>query len=135
MKDMIKKIFGVTDFDENAVTTRRRHQRQTGQNSAVVVIIGNDTFPVEDWSQGGCLIDTHGSQAGRFAIGDTFDFVLKFKLPYGTVAIEHKGRVIRTSRHGIAAEFAPMTAAVKRQFGRVMDGLYTGSFSESQAVA
>ncbi len=98
-------------------------------------MIAGRTFPVEDWSQGGLLIGANNNDSGQLAIGDTFSFVLKFKLPHDTVSIEHKGRVIRTSRQGIAAEFAPMTQAVKRQFGRVIDSVHTLNFSESQAAA
>ena len=135
MKHLIEKMLGVLGLADDETTqtasTRRRHHRQPGQGS--VVIVGEKSFPLEDWSQGGVLIGANNG--ANLAIGDTFDFTLRFKLLHDTVSINHKGRVVRTSRQGIAAEFAPLTAAVKRELGRVMDGFYSQSFSESQAVA
>lgn len=135
MKQIIEKMLGVLGLNDDqapqTASTRRRRQRQPGQGSLLVV--GETTFPIEDWSQDGVLIGANNSVG--LAIGDTFNFTLKFKLPHDTIAIKHQGRVVRTSRQGIAAEFSPMTAAVKREFGRVMDGFYSQNFVESQSVA
>ena len=135
MKQMIGKMLEVLGLNDEEtvqeISSRRRHHRQPGAGS--VVVVGENAFPVEDWSQTGVLIDARNN-AG-LAIGDTFAFTLKFKLPHDTVTIRHQGRVVRTSRQGIAAEFMPLTTAVRREFGRVIDGFYSQNFSESQAVA
>ncbi len=135
MKEMIGKILGSLGLnDEEAQapspSSRRKHQRLSGEGT--VLMLDDKTFTIGDWSQNGVFINaTHSG----LALGDSFDFILKFKLPHDTIAVLHKARVVRTTRQGIAAEFAPLTDALQRQFRRALDGFYSQNFSNSQAVA
>lgn len=129
INDILSKL-GLTDGFSGQLPTRRRHVRHPG-TQAEVIIMGR-AYSVQDWSLGGFFFETPPD--ARLIVGDQIEFNLRFRLPHQTVNITQKGRIVRTAKRGVAAEFAPLTAETRRQFERVLDGFHTQSFLESQVA-
>lgn len=109
---------------------RRRHVRRGGVRAEVTV--GNSTYGVRDWSQGGVFFDV--APDARLVVGDKVNVTLRFRLPHETVSIEQAARIVRAANHGLAAEFPPLSSENRKQFDRVIDGYNTQSFLESQVA-
>ncbi|MFH1157850.1 MAG: PilZ domain-containing protein [Pseudomonadota bacterium] len=109
---------------------RRKYVRYPGYHAEVIV--GDQSYSVRDWSRGGVAFET--APDARLTTGDHIQVTLKFRLPHDTITIRQLARIVRASRHNIAAEFAPLPTVVHRQFERVLDNLHAQDFLESQVV-
>jgi len=110
---------------------RRKHPRKQGKYS--VLSIGGKEFEIQDWSRGGVCFNGFDIP---FAVGDELRFKMIFELAQNTIAVEHKGRIVRTSKQGdnTAVVFEPFGRDLDRQFDRIIDGIVTEEFVQSQAV-
>lgn len=131
---MINEILSKLGLGDASLTqeaeARRKHVRRNGMRADVVV--GNTTYGVRDWSQGGVFFDV--APDARLVVGDKVNVTLRFRLPHETVNIQQMARVVRAANHGIAAEFTPLSPEARRKFDRVIDGYHTQSFLESQVA-
>lgn len=125
----ILQKLGIGDGSCNRKTEpRRRHIRHPGVEAEVVV--ADRSFSLKDWSMGGlCFVPPPGTS---LVTGDRIQFLLRFRLPHETVNIAHTAKVVRAVRRGVAAEFLPLTADVKRKLERVLDGVHAQGFMASQ---
>jgi hypothetical protein len=131
MINQILSKLGLGDSSlKSEAETRRRHMRRSGVRTDVIV--GNHTFGVRDWSQSGVFFDIVPDVP--LAVGDKVQVTMRFRLPHETVDIQQMARVVRAANRGIAAEFSPLTAEIRRKFDRVIDGFNTQSFLESQVA-
>lgn len=88
LQALLSSLKTSTSNDEQ--TTKRTHLRR-GVDCCVAVIHGR-TFPVENWSLGGVLLQTDERLFGK---EQDIDLTVKFKLRNNIVDISHKGTVVR----------------------------------------
>lgn len=108
--------------------TKRRHPRRDVDRC--VVIIHGQTFPVENWSLGGLLLD---ADERLFGLEQDLDITVKFKLRNTILDINHKASVVRKSNGKVALQFEPLPQTIGRQFQQVVDDYVAGQFAHSQA--
>ena len=101
-------------------------------NLRAEVSVGDEAYSVRDWGFGGVSFET--TPDARLTVGDKIQLVLKFRFLHGTITVQQPAQIVRTARRGIAAVFAPLPVATRRQFDRVLDSLHTESFLKSQAA-
>ena len=131
MINTILSKLGLGDGSLNASSdTRRKYIRHTGVTADVIV--GSRSYSVRDWSMGGILFETLPDS--RMIAGDQVNLTLKFRFPDDVVTVEQTGRVIRTGRRGVAAEFVAVNSDARRKFERIIDGLHTEEFLQSQVA-
>ena len=131
MVSRILSLLGLKQRVPSAVQEhRRKHTRYPGFHTEMIV--GDQSYSVCDWSRGGIAFETTPND--NLNPGDNIQVILKFKLPHDTITIKQLACIVRSSKHNIAAEFAPLPTVVHRQFERVLDNLYTQDFLESQVV-
>ena len=118
-----------TSNDEYAAC-QRQHPRRQGDRC--IVMIHDQTFPIENWSFGGLLII---GDERLFSAGQELDVTLKFKLRNKILDISHRGHVVRTSGGKIAFKFEPLTKTVQRYLQQVIDDYLAREFANSQAPA
>lgn len=111
----------------NTIISRRRFPRR--EVDQCVGVIDGQTFPIDNWSAGGLLIN---ADSRMFGVNDTVDVILKFKLSRGVIDVIHKARVVRKSSQKVAFEFAPLTAHVQNMFQNVVDDYVVSKFADSQ---
>jgi len=109
--------------------TRRRSPRR--ESDRCVIVICGQSFPVENWSQGGVLI---AGDSRLFGVGHEVDVTLKFKLRNTILDIQHSGRVVRKSAYRVALEFKPLGRAIRRAFQQVIDDALAREFANSQVT-
>jgi hypothetical protein len=120
---------GLGDGSLNAdVDTRRRSIRFNGIKADVEV--AGKSYSLRDWSTGGVSFETLPD--ARLLTGDHVNFTLRFRFPHDVITVEQQGRVLRTGRNGVAAEFVGMSPESKRGFDRVIDGIHAQQFLQSQ---
>jgi hypothetical protein len=107
---------------------RRKHARREA-DSCVTVIDGR-TYPIENWSTGGLMIQ---GDERLFGVDDEYNLVLKFKLSEKIIDVPHRGRVVRKNRNKIAFEFKPLTQQIRNNFQFVVDDYVTSQFAQSQS--
>ncbi|MCB9996619.1 MAG: PilZ domain-containing protein [Rhodospirillales bacterium] len=106
----------------------RRHPRRDVDRC--VVMIHGRTFPVENWSLGGMLLD---ADERLFGLQQDIDLTVKFKLRNTILDINHKATVVRKSNGKVALQFEVLTQTIARQFQQVIDDYVAGQFASSQA--
>ena len=111
----------------DSVTTKRRHPRRVSDRC--VVVIYGQTFPIENWSAGGLLLDADDRM---FGTNQHIEFTLKFKLRNTIIDINHVGNVIRKGHGKVAIEFEPLTQTIRRMFQQVIDDHAAREFADSQ---
>lgn len=127
----ILQTLGLGDGSLNEESdTRRRHIRLAGLQAEVEV--GSRAYSVRDWSFGGIFFDTLPDV--RLVEGDQVNMTVRFRFPHETISISQFGRVVRSAKRGIAAEFLPLTAKTRRDFQRVLDTFHAQGFVESQVA-
>lgn len=112
------------DRDNRRVYPRRNVDSCVG-------IINGKAYPVENWSDGGVLINGDDK---LFSLNDNTDLTLKFKLSGKILDIPHKGTIVRKARNKFAVKFAPLSREVSRKFQHVLDDYVTREFADSQMV-
>jgi len=131
MIEQILNILGIGDGAFNkAPEVRRKHVRHAGVQAEVVV--GDRSYGVKDWSTGGVYFET--APDARLVVGDRVQFMLRFRLPNETINIVQAGKIVRSVRRGLAAEFTPLSPESKRKFAKVVDGFNAQRFLESQVA-
>ena len=111
-------------------STRRRFSRRSCDSS--VAMIGDQIYPVENWSMGGLAIQ---GDTRQFGVDETVAVTLKFKLSDGVVDLPHKARIVRKTAERVALEFVPLTSAVRKGMQGVIDDYVSSRFAESQLVS
>ena len=112
------------------VDSRRKYIRHGGLHAEVTV--GNRAYSIRDWCLGGVSFET--APDASLTVGDKIQLTLKFRFLHDTITIQQPALIVRTARRGIAAKFAPLPVAARREFERVLDSLHTQEFLESQAA-
>lgn len=131
MINQILTKLGLGDSSLNAdQDTRRRYIRHVGRHAEVQ--FADRTYSLRDWSMGGVFFET--APDARIVEGDKINCTITFRFPHETVTIPQSLRVVRAAKRGIAAEFLQVSPEIRRKLQRVMDGVNTESFLESQAV-
>ena len=115
------------DTSNDATQTKRRYPRRS-MDSCVVVIHGQ-TFPVENWSLSGLLLQADDR---LFGIHQDIDFVVKFKLRNTILDVGHRGSVVRKADGKVALHFEPLSQTISRKFQQVIDDHVAGEFANSQ---
>ena len=106
----------------------RRHPRRDVDRC--VAVIHGRTFPVENWSLGGVLLQADDRLFGK---EQDIDFTVKFKLRNNLLDVNHRGTVVRKSAGKVAIRFEPLSQTINRQFQQVIDDYVAGEFANSQA--
>lgn len=112
-----------TDLPE----TQRRHPRRASDRC--VIVVENQTFPVENWSFGGALMN---ADERLFSESQMVAATLKFKLRNTILDIPVKGNVVRRNMGRIAIAFEPLDRAIRRTFQQVIDDAIASEFAGSQ---
>jgi len=107
--------------------THRRHPRRSVDRC--VAVIHGRTFPVENWSLGGVLLQADERLFGK---EQDIELIIKFKLRNTILDVKHRGHVIRKSSGKVAIEFEPLSQTISRQFQQVIDDYVAGEFAKSQ---
>lgn len=113
--------------NDKQVSNRRYPRRNVDR---CVVVIHGRTFPVENWSLGGVLLQADERLFGK---GQDIDVMIKFKLRNTILDVAHKGVVVRKSSGKVALQFEPLTQMIRRKFQHVIDDSVAGEFADSQA--
>lgn len=108
--------------------TRRATPRR-GTDRCVATIYGH-TFPVENWSFGGVLLN---ADERLFGAGQDIEIGLKFKLRNTIIDIAHRGHVVRKNTGKVAIRFEPLEKTIRRAFQQVIDDAVASEFANSQA--
>lgn len=109
-------------------TAHRLYERRA--LDTCVTQIGDDMYPVENWSQGGVLLGGEGKYMGFHQV---YDLTLRFKLNDRILNIKHQGRVVRKAGTKTALQFLPLTNEIRRGFQQVIDDMIASGFANSQA--
>lgn len=109
--------------------SRRRHTRRV--KDRCVTMIGDNMFPVIDWSLGGVQIACDDK---RFGLGDQAEVALKFQLRDDIIDVPHKATVVRKNKGRVAFAFEPLTKDIRERFQMVVDDFMTQEFVDSQTV-
>ncbi len=129
---MFEKIMNTFRLREKVANddnpSRRRFTRRSCDTC--VGVVNGKTYPVQDWSLGGVLL-----QAGAedFGVEDEHNVILKFKLRDEMIDVPHSAQVIRKSANSVALEFRPLTKAVRDSFQNVVDDYVASQFADTQA--
>ena len=94
---------------------KRVHPRRRMDNC--VGVVNGKTFPVEDWSVGGVLLQ---GDDRLFGMNDTADITLKFRLKGDIMTVTHTGTIIRKTKDKFAIQFAPLTRDISNRFQQVI---------------
>ena len=108
-------------------SSNRRYPRRSVDRC--VVVIHGRTFPVENWSLGGLLLQADERLFGK---DQDIDLLIKFKLRNNILDVKHRGVVLRKAPGKVAIEFEPLSSMIKRQFQQVVDDHVAGEFAQSQ---
>jgi hypothetical protein len=131
---MIGKILQTLGIGDGSLNQegepRRRHIRHPGLQAEVEV--ADRAYSVRDWSLGGVFFETVPD--ARLAAGDEINMTVRFRFPHETISISHLGRIVRSAKRGIAAEFLPLNGMTRREFQRVLDTFNAQGFVESQVA-
>ena len=109
--------------------SRRRAPRR-GEDRCVAVVCGQ-TFPVENWSFGGLLLNGNDK---LFGSGMDVDVTLKFKLRNTILDVTHRARVVRKGNQKIALQFENVGKSIARTLQQVVDDAIAREFARSQEV-
>jgi hypothetical protein len=108
---MMKQTTGNDDGDN-----KRRFSRRKGDSC--VAVIDGQTYPVEDWCQGGVLV--RGDDR-LMALLQSSNITMKFRLSEKILTVAHKGRVVRKMKDKFALQFEPLTRDMAAMFQQVID--------------
>lgn len=111
----------------DASETQRRYPRRA--NDRCVVVIHGQTFPVENWSFGGLLLN---ADERLFGAGQDIEVTLKFKLRNTILDVTHRGHVVRKNAGKVAIEFETITQTLRRALQQVIDDAVASEFATSQ---
>lgn len=107
---------------------RRIYERRT--TDTCVTQVGDDLYPVENWSEGGVLLGGDGKFLG---LEQLCDLMIRFKLYDRVLNIKHRGRVVRKAGNKTAIQFSPLTNEIRNAFRQVIDDMVASEFANSQS--
>lgn len=125
LQNLISSLKSETSND--ATQTKRRYPRRN-MDRCVVVVHGY-TFPVENWSLSGLLLQADDR---LFGMNQEIDFTVKFKLRNTILDVGHRGTVVRKADGKVALNFEPLSKTISRKFQQVIDDQVAGEFANSQ---
>lgn len=106
---------------------RRKHARR--KTDGAVVMLGNTTYAVENWSEGGLLV---AADDRLFGLNEPVSMLIRFKLPGRVIEIDHAGQIVRKNTNKVGIKFAPLTVTALSKFRQVIEDAVTREFAESQ---
>jgi len=109
-------------------TARRRYTRRDCDRC--VTVINGKTYPVENWSLGGVMLNVDEREFGTL---DEVNMTLKFKLRDSIIDVPHAAKVVRKTKSKIAFEFRPLTQQIRSNFQNVVDDYVASQFAASQS--
>jgi len=127
---MFGRLFSSLKADNSNKPDSARRKYARRDCDRCVTVINGKTYPVENWSLGGVLLN---ADEREFANEDEIDITLKFKMRENIVDIPHAARVIRKGRNKIAFEFKPLTQQIRSNFQNVVDDHVASQFAASQS--
>lgn len=101
--------------NQNDMSSRRLHERR--EQDVCIVSIGDNQYPVKDWSMGGLCIET---DSRTFSIGDEAPFKLKFRASNKVIDVDHFANVVRKTKNQVAFKFAPLSENLQERFESVL---------------
>lgn len=104
--------------NQNDLASRRRHERRF--DDVCIVAIGDQQYPVKDWSMGGICIET---DSRTFSLGDEAPFKLKFRASNKVIDVDHFANVVRKTKNQVAFKFAPLSDNLQEKFDHVLSEL------------
>lgn len=119
---------GVSNDSESQKGNVRRHPRRDVDRC--VAVIHGRTFPVENWSLGGVLLQADERLFGK---EQDIDLTVKFKLRNNLLDVPLKGVVVRKTNGKVGIRFESLNETISRKFQQVIDDHVAGSFADSQA--
>lgn len=108
-------------------SARRRHNRR--ECDKCVTVINGKTYPVENWSLGGIMIQ---ADERLFSSEDEVNMTLKFRLREDIIDVNHIAKVVRKSKNKVAFQFKPLTQQIRTNFQNVVDDYVASQFAASQ---
>lgn len=127
---MFGRLFSSLKADnQNEPHAARRRFTRRDCDQCVTVINGK-TYPVENWSLGGVLLN---ADEREFGAQDEINMTMKFKLQDKIIDVPHAAKVIRKNRNKIAFEFKPLTQQIRSNFQNVVDDYVASQFAASQS--
>jgi len=127
---MFENLFSSGPSVDPAVVSKKNRRHARRADDRCVSIVNGQMYPVENWSNGGMLVN---ADERLFGIGQECVFTLKFKLADRMVEIDHKAKVARKAPHKVGFEFLPLSKDAKQGFQKVVDDYVAQKFVESQA--
>jgi hypothetical protein len=118
-----------THASNDPAESRRRAPRRD-EDRCVAVVCGQ-TFPVENWSFGGLLLNGNDK---LFGAGMDVDITLKFKLRNTILDVTHRAKVVRKGNQKIALQFENVGKSIARTLQQVVDDAIAREFASSQEV-
>lgn len=127
---MFGRLFASLKADNNNEphAARRRYTRRDCDKC--VTVINGKTYPVENWSLGGLMIN---SDEREFGVNDEVGMTMRFRLRDDIIDVPHKGRVVRKGSNKVAFEFRPLTQQIRSNFQNVVDDYVASQFAASQS--
>jgi len=135
---MIHRILNILGLGDGSLLGasewRRKYVRHEVQQAGIQaeVEIGGKSYKIRDWSLGGICFDIPTD--APVPVGQDVEMNIRFRLPHETITIQQVGRIIRAVKRGIATEFKPLAPEMRRGFEKVLDGMHTQRFLESQVA-
>ena len=126
---MFEKLFSSLRADNNNEPHAARRKYTRRDCDKCVGEINGRTYPVENWSLGGILIN---SDERSFGVDETVDVNLKFKLRDEILQVPHRARVVRKARNKVAFQFDALPRTMRGQLQKVVDDYVTSEFANSQ---
>lgn len=108
--------------------SRRTYERR--EMDSCIGIIEGKAYPIENWSQGGVLIN---GDDRHFTINDMKTITIKFKMADRIMDVTHIGRILRKGHDKFVLQFSPLTQEVDYKFKKVIDDYIAQQFANSQA--
>lgn len=115
MYENIFRSFSLAGND-NTQPSRRRFPRRA--NDICVLSVGENTFPVHDWSRCGVLFEADGR---TFTEGDTLETIMKFRTDDEVTDIPLMAKVVRAGRNRVAFEFTNTSQFIDDIFSNIID--------------
>ncbi len=129
---MFKRLFSSLRADNNNDPQNDAVRRQFERRDCdkCVTVINGKTYPVENWSLGGVLVN---ADEREFTAKDNVEVTLKFKLRDRVIDVPQDAFIIRKARNKVAVQFKPLTQKTRGDFQNVLDDYVASQFAASQS--
>ena len=126
IQNFLQKLGLHKNVANDVVPSRRRYARRSCDRC--IGMIGENIYPISDWSMGGVLVDATPDQ---FSMAEEHEIMLKFKLSDQLLDVPQKARVVRKSHSTVAFEFTPLTKPIHDSLQTVIDDYVASQFASS----